>query len=242
MLLAVVVAVWVLAIPGGAIAGKLEDGRAAWADGDCPTAREIWRALAEQGNSLAQYNLGMTYEIGGVRCVPMDPDYFSAANWYQKAADQGLAIAEEELGFVFLDGTGRRKDFDAARKWFGKAAAQGDARSKFMIGFMYYHGDGVPQDYVMAANWVRQAAEQGEYQAQSELAAYYERGEGVPQDYVQAYKWIILSIARFRGTDPEREIVIKGRDRIATKMTPVQIAEAQRLAREWWARQTGSLP
>jgi TPR repeat protein len=186
----------------------------------------------------------MTYELGSGWCPPYrwDPDYFSAADWYQKAADQGLAIAEEELGFMFLDGTGRPKDFDAARKWFGKAAAQGDARSKYMIGTMYRDGDGVPQDYVMAANWVRQAAEQGEYQAQLDLAIYYERGEGVPQDYVQAYKWVILSIARFRGTEQEREIVIKNRDRIATKMTPVQITEAQRLAREWWARQTGSLP
>jgi len=56
----------------------------------------------------------------------------------------------------------------------------------------------------------------------------------VPQDYVQAHKWFNLAAARFPGSEPKRrEAAVENRDRIAAKMTPTQIAEAQRLAREW---------
>ena len=55
----------------------------------------------------------------------------------------------------------------------------------------------------------------------------YFMGKGVPQDYVEAHKW--LSLAAAQGYKD----VAKFRDLIASTMTPEQIAEAQRLAREW---------
>jgi len=55
----------------------------------------------------------------------------------------------------------------------------------------------------------------------------YEDGQGVTQDYVQAHMWYILAAAK------DWESAGNIRDRLAEKMTPVQIAEAQRLAREW---------
>ena len=60
----------------------------------------------------------------------------------------------------------------------------------------------------------------------------YRKGEGEPQDYPQAHKW--FNLAASRETDPkDRADAMKNRDIIAAKMTPAQIAEAQRLAREW---------
>ncbi len=60
----------------------------------------------------------------------------------------------------------------------------------------------------------------------------YEKGQGVPQDYVQAHMWYNLAASHFApGSDRDR--AVKNRDIIAEKMTPAQIAEAQRLAREW---------
>jgi len=55
----------------------------------------------------------------------------------------------------------------------------------------------------------------------------YSNGWGVPQDYVQAHMWWNLAAAK------GNEIGRKNRDIVAKKMTPGQIAEAQRLAREW---------
>jgi TPR repeat protein len=59
----------------------------------------------------------------------------------------------------------------------------------------------------------------------------YFQGQGVPQDYIIAHQWANLAAAR--GAENAVEL----RDGIAAKMTPAQIAEAQRLAREWKPRQ-----
>ena len=64
--------------------------------------------------------------------------------------------------------------------------------------------------------------------------AEIERGQGTQQDYVQAHKWINLAISRLVADEKEiRDKAVKIRDLLAAKMTPAQIAEAQRLAREW---------
>jgi TPR repeat protein len=99
---------------------------------------------------------------------------------------------------------------------------------------MYYNGEGVPQDYEEAIKWYRKAADQGDASAQFNLGVSYEYGKGVPQDYVQAHKWANLAAARFLASQTEfRANAVKLRDFIAEKMTPAQIAEAQKQAREW---------
>jgi TPR repeat protein len=80
----------------------------------------------------------------------------------------------------------------------------------------------------------RRAAEQGVAEAQHNLGHMYRVGLGVPQDYVQAHMWFNLAASRFPASEREnRERAVKNRDIVASKMTPDQIAEAQRLAREW---------
>ncbi len=75
--------------------------------------------------------------------------------------------------------------------------------------------------------WYRKAAEQGYAPAQYGLGAMYGNGYGVPQDYVQAHMWFNLA-----GAQREKQAV-KSRDIVAKRMTPAQIAEAQKLACEW---------
>ena len=55
-------------------------------------------------------------------------------------------------------------------------------------------------------------------------------GQGVPQDYVQAHKWFNLAASTLSGSDGAE--AVKNRDVAAARMTPAQIAEAQKLARE----------
>jgi TPR repeat protein len=71
------------------------------------------------------------------------------------------------------------------------------------------------------------AADQGEAVAQTKIGIMYDDGQGVPHDFVQAHKWYTL--AATNGDKPAAEL----RDALAKQMTPAQIAEAQRLAREW---------
>jgi TPR repeat protein len=113
-----------------------------------------------------------------------------------------------------------------------KRAGQGDAESQSRLGYMYYQGQGVPQDYAEALKWYRLAAAQGYARAQYRLGYMYANGEGVPQDPVQAHKWLTLATITFTDK-PERDEAIKARNRVAARMTLAQIAEAQKLAREW---------
>ena len=106
-------------------------------------------------------------------------------------------------------------------------AEQGDANAQGGLGAMYASGKGVAQDYAEAAKWCRKAADQGYADAQMRLGAMYDLGRGVAQDYVQAHKWFNLSAA---SGDAD---AMKFRDDAAAKMTPAQIAEAQRLASAW---------
>jgi TPR repeat protein len=92
---------------------------------------------------------------------------------------------------------------------------------------MYAIGEGVSQDFAAALPWFRKAAEQGNAGAQLGLGLMYDNGHGVRQDYVQAHMWFNLS-----GAQGDAD-AIKKRDAVAAKMTPAQIAEAQKLAREW---------
>ena len=83
------------------------------------------------------------------------------------------------------------------------------------------------RDYASALRLIRPLAEQGDANAQYNFGVFYDNGLGVPQDKVRAYMWFNLSAAQ------GREGAAAFRDLIARRTTPAQIAEAQRLAREW---------
>ena len=97
---------------------------------------------------------------------------------------------------------------------------------------MYLQGKGVPQDYAKTPSWFQKAADQGYLYAQAELGFIYENGWGVSQDYVQAHMWFNLAAAR-EDMAVICKLAAKQRDKVAAIMTPDQIAEAQRMAREW---------
>ena len=124
-------------------------------------------------------------------------------------------------------GEGVPRDHAEAVRWFRKAADQGDATAQGDLGKAYATGEGVPRDQAQAARWFRKAADQGEATAQGRLGVMYLAGVGVPQNYVQAYMWLNLSAARGIKRAAEE------RDKLAQSMTPAQIAQAQKLAREW---------
>ena len=85
----------------------------------------------------------------------------------------------------------------------------------------------MPQDYAEAVKWNLLVANQGNSAAQNNLGLMYVNGHGVPKDYVRAHMWFDLSAAQGDTN------AIKKRDWVAQHMTPEQIAEAQKLAREW---------
>ena len=97
-----------------------------------------------------------------------------------------------------------RRDYTVAVQLCRPLAEKGDARAQLSLGGMYYNGQGV----------------------QADLGVLYWNGQGVLQDVVLAYMWLSLAAAH----DPD---AVEERDLAASQMTSNEIAEAQRLAREW---------
>ena len=182
---------------------------------------------AEQGDAEDQYILGLSYNLGNFG-VPKNGQ--EAVKWLRLAAEQGFDGAADALGFIYATGDGVPQDYQEAVRWYRLAAEQGDTDAQNNLGVQYNNGRGVPQDYQEAVKWYRLAAEQGDARAQYNLGLMYYNGEGVPQDYIQAHKWLNLAASR---TTEKAEDYRSARDAVAKKMTASQVAEAQRLAREW---------
>jgi hypothetical protein len=112
-----------------------------------------------------------------------------AARRYRKAADQGLADAQVNLGYLYYLGCGVAKDHVEAARWWRKAADQWRADAQFNLGNLYYFGHGVAKGYREAARWYRKAADQGLADAQFNTGVIYEKGEGVEKNDVEAARW-----------------------------------------------------
>ena len=150
-------------------------------------------------------------------------------------ADKGDAKAQYELGCAFFSGTlGVAKDKAEAVKWFRKAAEQNVADAQFSLGVCYANGRGVTKDDAEAVKWFRKAAEQNLADAQYNLGVCYDSGEGVAKDEVEAYKWWLLAAGQ-GNDDAKYNMTI-----VENKMSREQIAEGQRLARDFKPRKVPS--
>jgi TPR repeat protein len=118
-------------------------------------------------------------------------------------------------------------NFSAAANHFKQAADQGNAGAQYNLGLMYNDGQGVTKNRTEAAKLFHKAAEQGFAKAQDMLGLMYSNGKVVTRDYVLAHLWFHL--ASMNG-EPDSTM---SRDIIASMMTPSQIEQAQKLAREW---------
>jgi uncharacterized protein len=127
----------------------------------------------------------------------------------------------------------QRGDYATELRLLRPLALQGNAEAQAALGLLYNMGVGVPQDYVEAVKWYRCAADQGGTDGQEGLAKMYFYGWGVPKDYVQAHMWANLAASSSSDNWGYFVFETRLREKIAADMTPAQITEAQRRAREW---------
>jgi len=205
------------------------------------------RIAADKGLADAQNEVAILYQRGwGV-----ERNEAEAVKWFRLAADQGLLLAQNNLADTYALGLGVPQDFREALKWYRLAADQSSSYAENVIGIAFEQGLYVAQDYAEAFRWYRRAANKiyerpGNtwiHSPQYNIGAMYASGRGMAQDYVQALMWFTLAAA-FGDTKPPGPIGIKlvntpkytaleQRDRLKALMTSAQIAEAEKLAREW---------
>lgn len=110
------------------------------------------KSKAEDGDVQAQFDLAEKYKQGiekhskAAGQGDLERDLTSALDWWRKAAEQGHAGAQFQLGEAFSKGLGARPDYAEAVKWYGKAAAQGYEVAQDNLDLLSAHGYGEPKD------------------------------------------------------------------------------------------------
>ena len=119
------------------------------------------RRLAERGDAIAEYNLGLMYYAGqGVA-----QDYGQAIRLFREAAEQGDPPSQYSLGLAYENGQGVERDYVEAAASYRRAAEQGYVQAQGALGFMYGSGTEIPADYVQAYLWLSLAAAAGDVDA-----------------------------------------------------------------------------
>lgn len=190
-----------------------------------------WYTKAAIGESFeanwAKVSLAKCYYFG----QGYTKDEKTAAYWLEKGAEANIGEAYYILGFIHHDGiAGYKKDVSMAAKMWQKGSDLNNTGSKFLLGSMYEDGTGVVRDYARAAELYLQAAERNDDDAQNRIGAKFAEGTGVAKDMVQALKW--FTIAAARGNEKARD----NRDNAERVMKQSDIHKAQKLAREWLAK------
>jgi WD40 repeat protein/serine/threonine protein kinase len=124
-----------------------------------------WQAAANQGSPEGQWLLGRCLELG----AGIAKNEVEAVQWYRKAAERDLAIAQNNLGICYCHGQGVARDEMEAVQWLRKAADQGYAPAQYNLALCYARGKGVARDELQAIPWLRKATDQGNLPAKEML-------------------------------------------------------------------------
>lgn len=155
---------------------------------DYSTALRLLHPLAKQGDSDAQFLIGLSYSGG----LGVEKDLHEAFTWFLKAAEQENAEAQFAVAGCYIRGVGVKEDGDKSFTWALRAAEQGHADAQAIVGFCYNNGrGGVEADEVKAFTWYLKAAKQGHADAQYNLGLFYINGTGgVEEDQVEGLTWL----------------------------------------------------
>jgi TPR repeat protein len=119
-----------------------------------------------------------------------DHDFREALNWFNKAAEQGYSRAINNIGLMYANGWGVKKDNNEAIKWYRKAAESGLDIAQLNLGLQYLNPKGSAGNNLEALKWIRLAAEKDNPSAIYTLGQIYEDGiSGVEMNFKEADYW-----------------------------------------------------
>ena len=144
--------------------------------------------IANQGDTHAQYLMGLLYRDGGL----LVPDTEQAKRWLELSA-QELPDAQYALGKLYLSDDPDMHDSAKGLYWLQQAANNGHEYAAYRLGKEHLTGKNVSKDATWAATYLRQAAEQANPYAQYLLGKLCLMGEGVPKDKESAQYWFSMA-------------------------------------------------
>lgn len=141
-----------------------------------------WEVMANNGDRVAQYNLGvMDLDMKG----PL-ADLTLPGKWFEKSCSQNMAVACFDLALLHEIGFGVIKDSHAAFKFASKAAELGSSLGQNKLGEYYGEGFGVAGDKEKSLYWYKLSAESGEVASMNSLGVYYKEEA---HDLEKAIEW-----------------------------------------------------
>lgn len=153
--------------------------------GDAAALTQL-RTAAEAGDAASQFHFGRAFSHG---IAGLKRDDAAAAQWVEKAAQQGHLEAQSNIGYLYSTGLGVTRDYDKALQWWTRAADSGFVQAQYNLALAYLQGKETAKDEAKAFVWMKKAAEQGAPPAQLNLGMMYGRGQGTPADAGQAAAW-----------------------------------------------------
>lgn len=188
---------------------------------DMPRAiPEALRRAASAGNPIALYEMANRLDRPHERA--------DAARLFERAAQAGLAPAQQRVGAIYEQGLGVERDLPRAMGWYERAAQGGNVQAMHRLATLRA-SQGDP-DYAAAFRWYTEAAEGGLRDSQFNLGVLLTRGLGTPRNLPRAYQW--FDVAARQG---DAEAADK-RDEIAKRLAPPALAAAKLLSERWRAR------
>ncbi len=185
------------------------------------------REAADAGDPKAMFEVGSRYAEGR---GGLKTDMKTAAKWYERAAELGLAPAQYRIGNLYEKGNGVARDLAKAKTWYQMAAEQGNASAMHNLAVLFATGADGTTDNDSAARWFGQAAELGVKDSQFNLGILSARGVGMPQNLEESYKWFAL-VAKTGDRDAAAK-----RDDIAKALRPEQLTNARAATELWKAK------
>ena len=182
-------------------------------------ASSIFLLLLSSTVALADYEDGVEAAFSG--------DYDTAFKEFTIAAEEGLSLAQYNLGILYFTGQGVEQDFDEAFEWTKRAAEQGHLNAQFNLGSLYLDGQGTQVSVLEGVNWFTQAAKNGHANSAYTLAKMHQEGDFVDSDLVLAHAWAAQSEI---NEHPEASSLKK---EIAQDLSTEEIRQARRIFATW---------
>ena len=152
---------------------------------------EAWfRKAADLDHPYGQAWLGWLYVDGAfplasdlrdaTKLSEVAKDEAQAAEWFRKAATQGLADAQLSLAMMYAAGVGAEQDYSQAERWCRPVAERGDPWAQNVLGVIHAAAKGPLKDAAKAEEWFRKAASPGRMPGRRFLLFRHRRHEGLP--------------------------------------------------------------
>jgi TPR repeat protein len=159
---------------------------------DLTQSLSLYRKAAEEGEPLAQVELGYFYHVG----IGVQRNEAEAARWYQRAAASGSVHGKINLASLYLRGEGVPQNAEVAVNLLRSAARGGSGTAEAYLGVMSYTGVGMKADAHAAEKWFKEGVKHHSAEAEFDLASLYSVHPEHAQDVGKAAKLLRLSAGR----------------------------------------------